>query len=123
MLAYLDPASGIAGDMFLGCLLSAGWPVEALEQSIRDLAWEQAFDHSAWSVAQKSVMKGPFRATQVEVRAQEAGQPRRHLSDIRTLLEKSRLPEPVIADAIAVFSRLARAEGTVHGISPEQVHF
>lgn len=122
-LAYLDPASGIAGDMFLGCLVSVGWRIEALEQTIRDLAWEQAFDHNAWSVSRQEVMKGPFHATLVDVQATEQGQPHRHLSDIRALLEKSRLSAPVIDSAIAVFTRLAEAESVAHGIPVEQVHF
>jgi uncharacterized protein (TIGR00299 family) protein len=122
-LAYLDPASGIAGDMFLGCLVSVGWRMEALEQTIRDLAWEQAFDHSAWSVSRQAVMKGPFHATLINVQATEQGQPHRHLSDIRALLEKSRLPAPVIESAIAVFTHLAEAESVAHGIAVEQVHF
>ena len=82
--------SGISGDMFLGCLLSVGWPVEALRQAITDLAWEQPFDHQSWSVTHRNVMKGPFHATLAEVTVTEAGQPHRHLSDIRELLEKSR---------------------------------
>lgn len=122
-LAYLDPASGIAGDMFLGCLVSVGWRIEALEQTIRDLAWEQAFDHQAWSVAEQRVLKGPFHATLVAVHATEEGQPHRHLSDIRALLEKSRLPTPVIEHALAVFTRLAEAESVAHGVPVEQVHF
>lgn len=122
-LAYLDPASGIAGDMFLGCLVSVGWRMEALEQTIRDLAWEQTFDHNSWSVSRQGVMKGPFHATLVDVQATEQGQPHRHLSDIRALLEKSRLSAPVIDSAIAVFTRLAEAESVAHGIPVEQVHF
>jgi uncharacterized protein (TIGR00299 family) protein len=123
LLAYLDPASGIAGDMFLGCLVSVGWRIESLEQTIRDLAWEQAFDHNAWAVAEKRVLKGPFHATQVEVHATEQGQPHRHLADIRALLEKSRLAAPVIEAAIAVFTRLAEAESVAHGVPVEDVHF
>lgn len=122
-LAYLDPASGVAGDMFLGCLVSVGWRIEALEQTIRDLAWDHSFDHDAWSVAEKQVLKGPFHATQVEVHASEQAQPHRHLADIRALLEKSRLATPVIESALAVFTRLAEAESVAHGVPVEAVHF
>ncbi|MBA3534811.1 MAG: nickel pincer cofactor biosynthesis protein LarC [Ardenticatenales bacterium] len=123
MLAYLDTPSGISGDMFLGCLVDAGWPIEALRETIHHLNWPADFDHASWSVAALPVMKGPLRATQVLVQASEVGQPHRHLSDIRTLLEGSQLAEPVLQDTIAVFERLAQAEGTVHGQPPEKIHF
>ncbi len=123
MIAYLDMTSGISGDMFLGCLVDAGWPLDALRETIEALHWGETFERSAWSVEQYDVMKGALRATRVVVNATEAGQPHRHLSDIRALLHGSRLPSTVIQDAIAVFTRLAQAEGAVHGESAEQVHF
>ncbi len=123
MIAFLDTPSGISGDMFLGCLVDAGWPLDALRASVHALAWPDGFDHAAWSVAQREVRKGALRATLVEVRAEERGQPHRHLHDMRSLLEESRLPDGVIQDALAVFQRLAEAEGAVHGMEAEQVHF
>lgn len=123
MIAYLDMTSGISGDMFLGCLVDAGWPLDALRETIEALHWGETFERSAWSVEQHNVMKGALRATRVVVNATEVGQPHRHLSDIRTLLHGSALPKRVIQDAIAVFTRLAQAEGAVHGESAEQVHF
>lgn len=123
MLAYLDTPSGISGDMFLGCLLDAGWTVEALRETILALNWDASVDHGAWAVDKREVMKGPLRATRALVQASEEGQPHRHLRDMRLLLEGSRLPAPVRADALALFERLAQAEGAVHGMSAEEVHF
>ena len=37
MIAYLDTPSGISGDMFLGCLLDAGWTVDRLRFVIGQL--------------------------------------------------------------------------------------
>src|SRR3982751_1067094 len=37
MIAYLDTPSGISGDIFLGCLLDAGWPLERLRFAIAPL--------------------------------------------------------------------------------------
>ena len=50
-------------------------------------------------------------------------QPRRSWSGIRRLIERSRLPAEVKARSIAVFSKLAEAEGKIHGVAPEDVHF
>ncbi len=35
MIGYLDTPSGISGDMFLGCLVGAGWPLAELEAWLR----------------------------------------------------------------------------------------
>ena len=47
----------------------------------------------------------------------------RHLPDIETLIQSARLPERVKNWSLAIFRQLAKAEGAVHGIAPEQVHF
>lgn len=47
----------------------------------------------------------------------------RTFSDIRAMIEASGLSAKVKEDAIAVFQALAEAEGAVHGMPPEEVHF
>lgn len=47
----------------------------------------------------------------------------RHLPEIEALIQAADLPQRVEAWSLAVFRRLATAEGAVHGIAPEEVHF
>lgn len=47
----------------------------------------------------------------------------RHLPEIERLIQAAHLPPQAAAWSLAVFRQLAVAEGAVHGISPEQVHF
>ncbi len=47
----------------------------------------------------------------------------RHLPEIERLILAAHLPEQVTRWSLAIFRRLAEAEGAVHGIAPEQVHF
>jgi len=54
MIGYLDIPSGISGDMFLGCLVDAGWPIENLRRTVRALK----LNIDEWSVEARSVMKG-----------------------------------------------------------------
>jgi hypothetical protein len=49
--------------------------------------------------------------------------PHRHLPDIETLIEAAALPPRVKAWSLDIFRTLAIAEGAVHGIPPEAVHF
>lgn len=118
MIAYLDMPSGISGDMFLGCLVDAGWPLAALEATICQLG----LPAGSWTIAQKTVMRGPLRATLVDVHA-VVGDAHRHLHHIREIISQSTLPLAIQERALAVFTRLAAAEASVHGSSSEEVHF
>jgi uncharacterized protein (TIGR00299 family) protein len=118
MIAYLDMPSGISGDIFLGCLVDAGWPLEKLRATIVRLA----LPAESWSIEQERVMRGPLAATLLKVEAAEGGQ-HRHLHHIAAILDQADLPESVKARSLAVFRRLAEAEAAVHGTTVEQVHF
>lgn len=118
MIAYVDLPSGISGDMFLGCLVDGGWPLPALRQTVAALGLPPA----SWQIEQRSVMKGPLRATLVDVRT-TVGDAHRHLHDICQIITAARLPDAVKERAIAVFTRLAAAEAAVHGSTVEEVHF
>lgn len=118
MIAYLDMPSGISGDMFLGCLVDAGWPVEELRSTIEQLRLPQG----SWRIEQERVMRGPLAATLLVVEAAEGDQ-HRHLHHIAEILERADLPQRVKDRSLAVFQRLAAAEAGVHGSSIEEVHF
>lgn len=47
----------------------------------------------------------------------------RHLPEIEQMIQQANLPPRAEAWSLAVFRRLAEAEGAVHGIPPEKVHF
>lgn len=49
--------------------------------------------------------------------------PTRHLPEIEQLILAAQLPARVSEWSLAVFRNLAEAEGAVHGIAPDQVHF
>ncbi len=117
-IAYLDTPSGISGDMFLGCLVDAGWPLERLRAVVEALA----LPPDSWQIGAEEVMRGPLRARLVHVSVAE-GDAHRHLSDVRAIIEAAHLPELVKARAVAVFTRLAKAEARVHGATVESIHF
>lgn len=49
--------------------------------------------------------------------------PTRHLKDIEGLIRSAQLPERVKQWSLQIFQNLAIAEGAVHGVPPETVHF
>lgn len=118
MIAYLDMPSGISGDMFLGCLLDAGWPVEEL----RALVTALKLPAQEWSIGSNVILKGVVRATLADIDAKE-GHVHRHLADIQKIIGEAEIPEAVKQRAIGVFTRLAKAEARVHGTTLEEIHF
>ncbi|MDI3341859.1 MAG: nickel pincer cofactor biosynthesis protein LarC [Sphaerobacter sp.] len=117
-VAYFDPYSGASGDMTLGALVDAGVALDDLRHSLAGLP-VGGYELVAERVAQHGVT-----GTRVRVRLDpEAPQAARHWRDIRALLLRADLAEPVRQRALAIFAALAEAEGRVHGVDPEAVHF
>jgi uncharacterized protein (TIGR00299 family) protein len=118
MIAYLDLPSGLSGDMFLGCLVDAGWPVDELKSALDRLHMPA----EEYSLSAQPVQRGPIRATLVTVDVIKSMQ-KRNLSDIRTILDRSDLTDSIRQKAADVFGRLAAAEARVHGEPVDKVHF
>ncbi len=117
-VAYFDPFSGASGDMILGALIDAGVSVDALRAALAGL------DLRGYHLHAERIERQGITGTEVKVALDPAV---RHASrnwrDIRALIERSELAEPVRRRAIAVFAALAGAEARVHGSSPDEVHF
>ena len=114
--AYFDLVSGISGDMTVAALLDLGVPRRRLQEELDKL---RSVDFRI-RVGRKTV--NGIRAARFRVAAGK-GQPRRSWSGIRSLIERSRLSAQVKDRSLAVFSKLAEAEGKIHGVAPEDVHF
>jgi pyridinium-3,5-bisthiocarboxylic acid mononucleotide nickel chelatase len=113
---YFDCFSGISGDMALGALLDAGLSLDALRAELGKL------NVAGWAIDAERGMRRFIAGTRAHVHAPE--QPtHRHLADVRAIIEGSALAPDVKARSLRVFALLAEAEGQVHGIPAEQVHF
>ncbi|MEH2402079.1 nickel pincer cofactor biosynthesis protein LarC [Nostoc sp.] len=125
-IAYLQCPTGISGDMCLGALVSLGVPVEYLIEKLNGLGIEQEYQLRA-----EFVQRNGQQATKVYVDLvddhhhdhEHSHDHTRHLPEIEEMIIKAGLPPRAEAWSLAVFQQLAVAEGAVHGISPEKVHF
>jgi hypothetical protein len=108
---YVDCIGGVAGDMLLGALIDAGAEVTLPDLQVDGLRIELG----------KAERHG-ISATTVTVHG-APGQPHRHWSSIRAQLDAAQLAERPRARAQKAFEKLAIAEGRIHGIEPEHVHF
>ena len=118
MIGYFDMPCGLSGDMCLGCLVDAGWPIE----SLRELLVRLKLTQEQCTVSAQDVMKGAIRATLVRVDAATEHHHRR-LHHIRDMIDAADLPQSVRDRATAVFTRLAQAEAKVHDTTVDKVHF
>jgi uncharacterized protein (TIGR00299 family) protein len=116
-LLWLDCSAGASGDMLLGALLDAGAPLESVAAAIDALVPD-----SVTLTVSRTARHG-IGAARAEVTVAADPQPRRTWRDVRELLAAATLPEAVRSLATDAFARLARAEGAVHGVDPEDVHF
>lgn len=117
-LVYFDCPTGISGDMCLGALVDAGVPLEELRRCLGALGLDQEYE-----LRSHQVSRNGQAATKVTVILSGDQPPHRHLKDIETLIHQAQLPQRVTHWSLAIFRRLAEAEGAVHGIAPDQVHF
>jgi pyridinium-3,5-bisthiocarboxylic acid mononucleotide nickel chelatase len=115
-IAYLDASSGISGDMFLAAMLDAG-----LDQK-RLLAELAKIPAGPYEFRATRVMRSGLAGHHIEFIIPEE-QPHRHLSHIEKMLSEGALTAWVKERAIAVFRKLAEAEGKLHAKPPESVHF
>ncbi len=141
---YLDIFSGISGDMFLGALLDLGVEFKALERELRKLKLDGYHLHAARR--QKSGIEGvKFDVHLTDANAADCDQGPAHAHDhahdhnhahapshgtgsrdfaaIHALISASSLSDWVKEKSFAVFHRIAVAEGKIHGLPPDKVHF
>ncbi len=102
-IAYFDCFSGVSGDMALGALIDLGVPVEALTAEMKKLPLKD------WSIETRRERRGAIEGMRVVISAGE--QPHRSFSDIQALFNESGLDPRVRAKSLAIFERLADAEG------------
>jgi uncharacterized protein (TIGR00299 family) protein len=135
---YLDLSSGISGDMFIAALIDLGVDARQLELELGRLRLEGYHLHA------KRGHKGSLEGVKFDVHLasehDHAAQPHAHnhahahshphthehgrnFAQIRELITASQLSDWVKQKSVAVFQRLAVAEGRIHGLPPEQVSF
>jgi len=115
-IAYGDLIGGISGDMFVGAMLDLGLSLNRLKSELKKIPTL----NYRLEVVKKTIHSIGATRFHVICPDQEAG---RSWKQIQTLINRSSLPPAVKETGIKIFARLAEAEGKIHRIAPEKVHF
>ena len=130
---YLDIFSGISGDMFIGALIDLGTDDRKLERELKKLKLGGYHLHVARQ--QKSGIAGVkfdvhladahahHHVSRFTHHAHHHHDGNRTFAEIKKLIGRSKLSAWVKKKSVAVFQRIAEAEGKIHGLPPGKVHF
>ena len=143
-MLYLDLFSGISGDMFLGALIDLGADARILKRKLKRLKLDGYHLHVArqktsgiegvkFDVHLTDGRYHRHRASRLAAserseegilhyghRHHDSG---RNFVEIKRLIFRSMLSPWVKRKSTAVFQRIAEAEGKIHGLPPDKVHF
>jgi uncharacterized protein (TIGR00299 family) protein len=115
-IAYFDCFSGIAGDMILGALIDLGVEIEFLKNELKKI------NLSGYKINIKKVEKNHISGIDVYIKVEKL-QKYRSYSDIKKLIINSSLDNEIKKISIKIFQKLAQAEGKIHSIPMDKVHF
>ncbi|MCS6897358.1 MAG: nickel pincer cofactor biosynthesis protein LarC, partial [Nitrospira sp.] len=114
---HFDCFSGISGDMVLGALVDAGLAWTKLVTGLKGLKL------SGYRLRKRTVHRGAFEATKVDVLIQRGFERPLSPSHIRRIVAAATLPLAVKQRSLEVFDRLAEAEGTAHRTGDRKIRF
>jgi uncharacterized protein (TIGR00299 family) protein len=132
---YLDCFSGISGDMTVGALRDAGVEEAVFLDALHALGLKEELRCEFQRGARQGISGWKFNVEEIahfrphapsahdSVQLAHGHTHGRNYQQIRALIEGSSLSDAVKERSVAVFQRIAVAEGKIHGIPPEEVGF
>ena len=118
-IVYFDCFSGISGDMTLSSLVDAGANIEYIERELKNLPIEP------FELQHQKIVKKGVTALKIDVVLQPETElvHHRHYTDIINMIDSSSLPDRVKEKSKRIFEVIGKAEGKVHHLPLEKVHF
>ncbi len=114
-VAWINPTSGVSGDMCLSAMVDLGADQRELLKALGTIEALNGF-----RLGFRSVTRGGIRALYAEVELPETAVHRR-LCDIISIIEASGLAQSQKKLSKEIFQNLAQAEARVHGVPVEEV--
>ena len=115
---FIECSPGISGDMLLGAFYDLGVPKKVIEQPLIDLGLQDFYNLRFEESKSCSI-----RGIKTKVDNIDCAPIKRNWKNIKELILNGHLEEKLHQIIFSVFESLANAEGKVHGIKSEDVHF
>ncbi|GHD42309.1 nickel pincer cofactor biosynthesis protein LarC [Streptomyces galbus] len=113
MICWVNPFTGLAGDMFLAALIDAGASIEAVRAAISSTGL------TGWHLEAHTVVDHGLKGTRLQIQVTDSVASRR-AGELITMARRARTP---VADiAVAALAAVARVEAHLHNTEPDQVH-
>ena len=113
----IECSPGVSGDMLLGAFYDLGVPKDEIEKKLTCFGLKNLYNLN-FRESQNCSIRG------IKVDVEKVDQStKRDWTSIKNLILKAQLEEQLKKRIYEVFESLAKAEGRVHGINPEEVHF
>lgn len=113
----IECSPGVSGDMLLGAFYDLGVPKDEIEKKLACFGLENLY-YLNFRESQNCSIRG------IKVDVEKVDQStKRDWKSIKNLILKAQLEEQLKKRIYEVFESLAIAEGRVHGINSEEVHF
>lgn len=116
--AYFDCFSGISGDMIIGALIDLGLDLNYLKNELKKL------NLGNYEIESEKIMKKGIDATKFNViEKSRRHNKERNLSEIREIVDSSRLSNGIKNTIKKIFNKIAVAEAKIHNKSIDKIHF
>ncbi|RDS60645.1 nickel pincer cofactor biosynthesis protein LarC [Streptomyces sp. M7] len=114
MICWINPFTGLAGDMLLAALIDAGAPLDRIRSAVA------ATGLTGWNLTAERITDHGLAATRVHVEVTDPHTERR-ATDVLEMATRA-TPRPVADLATAAVTAIAEAEARLHDADPADVH-
>ena len=114
---FIECSPGVSGDMLLGAFYDLGVPKNIIEKPLECVGLKNLYNLDFNETQSRSI-----RGIKVDVERIDQNN-KRDWSNIKNLILSAKLEKKLKERIYKVFESLALAEGRVHNIDPEDVHF
>ena len=109
-----DPFMGASGDMIIASLIDLGADPAHIKEIMESVA---PVTVDIERTTKKGISATRVRVSEIADKSETSTYP-----EIASDIQSSGLPNTIVRDALAIFSRIASAESRVHGVSEDELH-